>query len=84
LYSFVSKIKISLYVLRIAYILLKEYSKSQPKAFMGEGEASWKEIFEVVRKQGVTDWYIVEYEHQDQPPIQSVQQCLANLRKMGK
>jgi hypothetical protein len=33
---------------------------------------------------GGTEWYIVEYEHENQPAIPAVGRCLANLRKMEK
>lgn len=69
---------------RTASIHVKEYSKTNPKAYVGEGDAKWRDIFKILEKQKATDWYIVEYEIEGMPPMESVLQCLQNLRKMGK
>jgi sugar phosphate isomerase/epimerase len=69
---------------RAASIHVKEYSKTNPKAYVGEGDAKWQEIFDVLEKQGATEWYIVEYEIEGMPALDSVNRCLQNLRKMGK
>lgn len=71
------------YPKRATTIHLKEFSQSNARAIVGEGDVPWKEIFAVVSKQNATDWYIVEWEHNDPPPIQGVAKCLENLRKMG-
>jgi sugar phosphate isomerase/epimerase len=69
---------------RVASIHLKEYSKSNPQAYLGEGEAKWRDIFTTLEKQGATQWYIVEYEFEDGPPLQSIERCLQNMHKMGR
>jgi sugar phosphate isomerase/epimerase len=69
---------------RAATIHVKEYSKSNPKAYVGEGDVKWKEIFELLEKTGGTDWYIVEYEVEGVPALEGVSRCLRNLRNMGK
>ncbi len=69
---------------RTASIHVKEYSKTNPKAYVGEGDARWRDIFDVLERQKATDWYIVEYEIEGMPPMESVLRCLQNLRKMGK
>ncbi len=69
---------------RTASLHVKEYSKSNPKAYVGEGDANWKEIFGILEEQGATEWYIVEYEIEGMPAMESVDHCLKNLRKMGK
>ncbi len=69
---------------RTASLHVKEYSKTNPKAYVGEGDANWKEIFDILEKQGATEWYIVEYEIEGMPALDSVNHCLQNLRKMGK
>jgi len=68
---------------RAASIHVKEYSKSKPDAFVGEGDIPWKDVFAACEAGGI-DWYIVEYEHEDQPAIPAVERCLKNLRAMGK
>jgi len=69
---------------RTASIHIKEFSKTKPDAFVGEGDVPWKAIFEACESVGGTEWYIVEYEHESQPALPSVDRCLRNLRKMGK
>jgi sugar phosphate isomerase/epimerase len=69
---------------RTASIHVKEFSKTKPDAFVGEGDVPWKDVFEACETVGGTEWYIVEYEHESQPAIPSVGRCLSNLRKMGK
>jgi sugar phosphate isomerase/epimerase len=69
---------------RTATIHLKEFSKTKPDAFIGGGDVPWKAVFEACETVGGTEWYIVEYEHENQPAIPAVGHCLANLRKMGK
>jgi sugar phosphate isomerase/epimerase len=69
---------------RAATIHVKEYSKANPKAYVGEGDVKWKEVFDLLEKSGGTEWYIVEYEVEGVPPVEGVRRCLENLRKMGK
>jgi sugar phosphate isomerase/epimerase len=69
---------------RARTIHLKEYSHSDPNALIGEGEVPWQSIFEVCESNGATDWYIVEQESFADTPLQGVEQCLKNLKAMGK
>jgi len=69
---------------RAATVHVKEYSRENPEAFVGEGDVNWKEVFALLESQGGTEWYIVEYEHAGQPPLESIDKCLQNLRKMSK
>jgi sugar phosphate isomerase/epimerase len=69
---------------RAATVHIKEYSKTKPNAYIGEGDVKWKEVFDLLEKSGGTEWYIVEYEIEGMPPLDSVNRCLQNLRKMGK
>ncbi len=69
---------------RAATVHVKEYSKTKPQAYVGEGDVNWKEVFGLLEKSGGTEWYIVEYEVEGMPPLQSIQRCLENLHKMGK
>ncbi|RKY03867.1 sugar phosphate isomerase/epimerase [Candidatus Poribacteria bacterium] len=65
-------------------IHLKEYSSTNPKALIGEGEVNWKEVFELCETVGGTEWYIVEQESYAYPPLECVERCLKNLKAMGK
>jgi sugar phosphate isomerase/epimerase len=69
---------------RAATIHVKEFSKTRPDAFVGEGDVPWKAVFEACEGPGKTEWYIVEYEHESQPALPAVERCLKNLRQMGK
>jgi sugar phosphate isomerase/epimerase len=68
---------------RAATIHVKEFSKARPDAFVGEGELPWKRIFELCEAGG-SEWYIVEYERENQPPLPAIARCLKNLKAMGK
>ncbi len=69
---------------RAATIHVKEYSRSNPKAYVGEGDVKWPEVFDYLEKTGGTEWYIVEYEVEGVEPMQAIERCLQNLRKMGR
>ena len=69
---------------RALTVHLKEFSAANDKALIGEGDVKWDEIFTLCETAGGTQWYIVEQESYAHPPLQCVDQCLQNLRKMGK
>lgn len=68
---------------RSATIHLKEHGGKQG-AVIGEGDVKWKGVFEVCETTGGTEWYVVEQEVYAGTALESVRQCLENLRKMGK
>ena len=67
---------------RAITVHVKEHSKTDPNAFVGEGDVNWKAFFALCRAVGSTEWYIVEYERKGAPPLESVEKCLNNLRKL--
>lgn len=69
---------------RAVTVHVKEFSKTKPNALIGEGDVNWAEMFKALEATGGTEWYIVEYESDAYPPLESVKHCLQNLRKMGK
>ena len=69
---------------RAVTVHLKEYSSTNDKALIGEGEIPWDRIFELCETTGGTEWYIVEQESYAYPPMECVARCLDNLREMGK
>jgi len=69
---------------RAATVHVKEYSSTDEKALIGEGEVDWNEIFGLCETIGKTEWYIVEYESSAYTPLECVDRCLKNLRNMGK
>ena len=52
------------------------------EALIGEGDVSWKAFFALCKAVGGTEWYIVEYESDAYPPLESVERCLKNLRRL--
>ncbi|GAB4460475.1 MAG: sugar phosphate isomerase/epimerase [Armatimonadaceae bacterium] len=69
---------------RATTVHLKEFSATNDKALVGEGDVPWQAIFAEVEKQGATDWYIVEQESYAFPPMECIEKCLQNLKEMGK
>ncbi len=67
---------------RAVTVHLKEYSKTNDKAVVGEGDIPWRAVFALCRAVGGTEWYIVEQESYATTPLESVEKCLANLREM--
>jgi sugar phosphate isomerase/epimerase len=63
---------------------LKEYSATNKNALVGEGDVDWQEVFAICEESEVTKWYIVEQESYAFPPLECVDKCLQNLKKMGK
>jgi len=68
---------------RAITVHIKEHSKTDPNAFVGEGDVNWKAFFALCKAVGSTEWYIVEYERRGAPPLESVEKCLNNLRRLG-
>lgn len=70
---------------RNASLHLKEWAGQHGAAPIGEGDIPWQRVFEAAENGGGVEWYVVEHEAESEvPPIVSVEQCLVNLRKMGK
>ncbi|MFC1538908.1 sugar phosphate isomerase/epimerase family protein [Candidatus Latescibacterota bacterium] len=69
---------------RVETVHIKEYSATDPNALVGEGDMDWETVFAACETVGGTKWYIVEQERYPVPPLESVERCMANLRKMGK
>ncbi|MCY4402594.1 MAG: sugar phosphate isomerase/epimerase [Candidatus Poribacteria bacterium] len=69
---------------RYKLVHIKEYSATNDKAVIGEGDMPWDDVFEAFETVGGTEWYIVEQESYAFPPIECAEKCIENLRKMGK
>jgi sugar phosphate isomerase/epimerase len=67
---------------RAATVHIKEYSKNNPRALIGEGDVNWEAVFELLSNGG-TEWGIVEYEYAGTPSLDSAARCLDYLRRMG-
>ena len=75
---------LSRYPGRARTVHLKEYSATDPKALLGEGDVDWGEVFQLCETIGNTEWYIVEQESYAYAPIECVDRCLQALKAMGK
>jgi sugar phosphate isomerase/epimerase len=73
---------IYIYPERAITVHVKEFSKKNKKALVGEGDVNWKAFFALCRAVGGTKWYIVEQESYAYPPLECARRCFRNLRKM--
>ena len=64
-------------------IHLKEHG-GKHGATIGQGTVKWDEVFQICETTGKTEWYVVEQESYTGSSLDSVKQCLENLKKMGK
>ncbi len=69
---------------RYKLVHIKEFSATNDKAVIGEGDIPWDDVFEACETVGGTEWYIVEQESYAFSPIECAEKCIENLRKMGK
>lgn len=73
------------YKSRAATVHLKPWTQDFSHYFLGEDDTPWPEVFAALEG-GSTQFYIVEQERYPEPntPMQCVERCLKNLKKMGK
>ena len=68
---------------RIRSIHCKDWSKEKGyKVLFGDGSAPWKNIFKAAEKKGGVEFYLIEQEGYDLPPVETVDACLKNFRKI--
>lgn len=60
---------------------MKEHGGA-PEAVVGEGDAPWQEIIQLALTTAGTEWFIVEHERKGRPPLEAVDMCLRNLKKI--
>lgn len=63
-------------------IHLKDWKKGEEATLFGKGSVNWKDVFQACETVGGTEWYIIEYESETEPPIPSVKKCLDAFRAM--
>ncbi|MCC6390511.1 MAG: sugar phosphate isomerase/epimerase [Bryobacterales bacterium] len=69
---------------RIVSMHCKDWSSDPNKGYrvlFGEGAAPWKKIFEAAEKNGGIEYYLIEQEGSDYPPMDTAARCLAAFRK---
>ncbi|MDQ3702941.1 MAG: sugar phosphate isomerase/epimerase [Chloroflexota bacterium] len=69
---------------RATTVHLKDYSSTNDKALLGEGDIPWDDVFRLCESTAGTQWYIVEQESYAYPPLECVRRCRENLKKMGR
>ena len=52
------------------------------KVLFAEGIAPWKKIFDAAEKTGGVQYYLIEQEGSEYPPMETVERCLAAFRKV--
>jgi sugar phosphate isomerase/epimerase len=70
---------------RIQSLHCKDWSPEPGKGYkvlFGEGAAPWKKIFDAAEKTGGAEFYLIEQEGYSLPPMETVQRCLENFRKL--
>ena len=68
---------------RAVVVHLKEWSAERKWVPIGEGDIRWEDLFRVCAEQDCTEWYIVEQSSPEHTPLECVELCLRNLKKMG-
>ncbi len=61
---------------------VKPYSKKEPNAYIGADELDWPAIMTASESVGGLEWYIVEYEREGVPPLESLKANLEGFKKL--
>jgi hypothetical protein len=61
---------------------VKPFSKKDPNAYLGADELDWPAIMTAAETVGGTVWYIIEYEKEGVPPLESLKANLALFEKL--
>lgn len=65
---------------RIKTMHVKPFSSVKADAFIGEDQLPWANIIAESQRQGI-EYYIIEYERPEHPPLEALKANLAGLRK---
>lgn len=61
---------------------VKPFSKKNPDAYLGADELDWPAIMTASETVGGIEWYIIEYEREGVPPLESLEANFKNLKKL--
>ena len=61
---------------------VKPFSKKDPNAYLGADELEWPAIMTAAETVGGIEWYIIEYEREGVPPLESLKANLDLFKKM--
>jgi sugar phosphate isomerase/epimerase len=72
------------YLDRMGTVHLKEFSATNDKPLIGEGDIPWETALGAIEAGGKTEWFIVEQEVYPVPPREAVRRCREFLRTLGR
>jgi sugar phosphate isomerase/epimerase len=61
---------------------VKPFSKKNPNAYLGADELDWPAIMTAAETTGGIEWYIIEYEKEGVPPLESLKDNLGLFKKL--
>ena len=61
---------------------VKPFSKKNPDAYLGADELNWPAIMTAAETTGGIEWYIIEYEKEGVPPLESLKANFESLKKL--
>ncbi len=61
---------------------VKPFSKKNPDAYLGADELNWPAIMTAAETTGGIEWYIIEYEREGVPPLESLKANLDGYKKL--
>jgi sugar phosphate isomerase/epimerase len=61
---------------------VKPFSKKNPNAYLGADELDWPAIMTAAETVGGIEWYIIEYEKEGVPPLESLKANLELFKKL--
>ena len=61
---------------------VKPFSRKDPNAYLGADELDWPAIMTDAETEGGTEWYIIEYEKEGVPPLESLGAILELFKKL--
>jgi len=61
---------------------VKPFSKKNPDAYLGADELDWPAIMKASESVGGIEWYIIEYEREGVPPLESLKANFDSLKKL--
>jgi sugar phosphate isomerase/epimerase len=61
---------------------VKPFSKKNPDAYLGADELDWRAIMTASESVGGVEWYIIEYEREGVPPLESLKANFDSFKKL--
>ncbi len=73
---------LSRYPGRVVAVHIKDHSKTNPTALLGDGDENWSVVIPLLKHKLPIKYYIIEQESYGEPPITCVQKCFDNFKTM--